>query len=251
MQKLLSIIIPTYKRSDQLYRALASICYEDIFMLDIIVVDDDEEMSGASMTSRFQNVRYFAKRGQERGLASSRNLGIKFATGKYIIFLDDDDFFLPDTISNFINAIVPTKSFYYGNFLRLLKEGVQHISLETVSERKLMVSNEIPAGAFMIEKSSIKAPFDISMKSHEDWNFLLLNIDWDNTMFVNADVVAIDKTAADSESMQNRRRVFFWMEFISIYCRFPSRDLAEQRSARIAQYGVKIPADALKLDDRF
>ena len=251
MQKLISIVIPTYRRTAHLQRALESIEFDDLSLIDVIVIDDDEEMSGATVVEKFGFVRYFSKRGQDRGLSHSRNLGILLASGKYIIFLDDDDFFLPNAISNFVRSIVPFKSFYYGNFVRILKEETQHISIESVADRKLMVSNEIPAGAFMIEKCSIKAPFDTSMKSHEDWNFLLINIDWDHAVFIQASIVAIDKTAVDSASMQNRRRAFFWMEFLSMYCRFPAPELAEQRSKRIAQYGVNIPAQALKLDDRF
>jgi glycosyltransferase involved in cell wall biosynthesis len=251
MSAQISIVIPTYKRPEMLHRSLASIQYNLMHELDILVIDDDPEMSGSEVVKKYPNVRYFAKRGINRGLSESRNLGIKFSEGRYILFLDDDDYLLPNAIDSFAASINSKSSFYFGDFKYLTTKGEEFVSLEAVPERKLLVVNEIPVGAYIIEKSSIKSPFDVSMRSHEDWQFLLQNVDWNFAQHLNECVVGIDKTSEDDSSMQNRRRQYFWMDFLTIYAKFPEPGLANLRSQVLQSLGTNVPVELLCLEKKF
>lgn len=241
---LISVVITTYKRPLLLRRALQSIDFS-INDLDVIVIDDDEKMSGIPIVSEFDGVRYFAKRGTSRGLSISRNIGIDLSCGKYIIFLDDDDFFEKNAIKIFLENIDGFNSFFYCNYINVNKINQNYFSQKEVLKHKLLVGNTIPIGSYMIEKSSIKNKFDSAMKSHEDWEFLLKNINWDRSKYLDNNAVYIDKTSEGDNSMQNRRRKMFWLDYLHIYSKYPNDELAQQRSLVLSQLGVNVPPELL------
>ena len=90
----ISIIIPTRNRSSLLKRAIESIINQTYKNIEIIVVDDNSNDDTKLVARSFENtvIKYFKNR-STKGSNYSRNLGIKNSKGKYIGFLDDDDYF--------------------------------------------------------------------------------------------------------------------------------------------------------------
>ena len=88
---LLSVIIPMYNCAPVITRCLDSIDYPDC---EIIVVNDGSKDNGAEIVEKYAashpNVRLVNKK--NGGASSARNLGIKEAKGKYIVFVDADDY---------------------------------------------------------------------------------------------------------------------------------------------------------------
>lgn len=102
----LSIIVPTYKRSDNLQNCIESVlCQEGSF--ELIIVDDNDEKSeyrkiNEKLMKKYENndkIIYLKHKENKNG-AAARNTGIKIAKGEYITFLDDDDEFTSTRISN-------------------------------------------------------------------------------------------------------------------------------------------------------
>lgn len=101
-EPLVSVVIPTYRRSDTLLRAINSVCLQTYNNVEIIVVDDNASFPEV----REQNERLlldypkivFVKNEKNLGGGLSRNVGIKISKGKYVAFLDDDDEYLPNKI---------------------------------------------------------------------------------------------------------------------------------------------------------
>ncbi len=248
VEKLITVVIPTYKRQETLKRTLGSLRSADMKSLDIIVIDDDPQMSAATIVQQFGEGRYFAKRGLQRGLSVSRNIGINLSLGKYIVFIDDDDYFYPGAMDTYMAAMHPKKSFYYADFTYLRTNGEAQVDQSGVINHKLMVGNTIPVGSFMIEKASIVSQFDTMMRSHEDWEFLLKNVRWENSKYIPQKVVVIDKTEMGEDSMQIRKKDMFWLDYLSVYSKHPSSELAESRAQMLANYGINIPSELLKFD---
>ena len=234
-----SIIVPCYKRQEKLARALASIKSACCLPHEIILVDDCAEGSGFEV-GRPYGVRYFLKAGIDQGLSTSRNIGLKLARGRYVLFLDDDDFLLPQAIDLLHNAITKGHSFAFGNHVLLFSERRVATNLKALTHEDLLVSNQIPVGSYLIEKSIIKSPFDHRLKSHEDWDFILGNIDWNRTVHVDQAVVVIDKTENKTTSHQAIRRKHFWMDFLYMYTRYPAEHLAQRRKQQLRQLGVNL-----------
>lgn len=101
---LLSVIIPMYNCAPVITRCLDSIDYPEA---EIIVVNDGSFDNSAdvvaeyirkveSRKSRVDSIRLVNK--ENGGASSARNLGIEEAKGKYIAFIDADDFWFPNGI---------------------------------------------------------------------------------------------------------------------------------------------------------
>lgn len=95
---LVSIIIPTYKRTDFLKLTLESIQQQTFQDFEVLVIDDGTtDDSNLELCKLFEKVRYF-KIQNSGGPSKPRNLGIKHAIGNYIAFVDDDDLWLSNKL---------------------------------------------------------------------------------------------------------------------------------------------------------
>lgn len=111
--KLVSVIIPTYGRPHLLSRAIDSVLNQSYKNVEVIVVDDNIDVSYSEETKavvgKYGDVIY-KKNQVNLGGALSRNEGVMTSTGEYITFLDDDDYYLSDKIKEQVNYIEATKS---------------------------------------------------------------------------------------------------------------------------------------------
>ena len=95
---MISVIMPTYKRSDKLSRAIESVLAQTYENIEILVINDNEPddsytESLKQRVRKYKNDSRFHLIIQEKHIngAVARNVGIKQAKGQYIAFLDDDD----------------------------------------------------------------------------------------------------------------------------------------------------------------
>lgn len=97
---MISVIIPVYNDEEYLHVCINSVINQTYSDLEIICVDDD------SSDSSYDILQYFAKKDDRikvlknehnKGLGYNRNRGMEVATGKYVSFLDSDDWISPDT----------------------------------------------------------------------------------------------------------------------------------------------------------
>jgi len=96
-----SIIIPTFNRRQDLIIALESVFGQPNVRVEVIVIDDCSDDG----TVEFIREQYkchqlvVIEKPNRSGPQVSRNLGIAFAHGEFITFLDSDDYFEPDTLA--------------------------------------------------------------------------------------------------------------------------------------------------------
>lgn len=109
---LVSVIMPTYKRSDKLIRAIESVLNQDYKMLELLLVNDNEPNDDftAELVERVEKYKgdeRFKLVMQEKHIngAVARNVGISRARGEYIAFLDDDDYWDRNKIQEQVKAI--------------------------------------------------------------------------------------------------------------------------------------------------
>ncbi len=90
-----SIIVPTYNRASFLTRTVSSVLNQTFLNFEVIIVDDGSEDETFSVVKELSEqdirVNYYYQQNSERAVA--RNNGAKIAKGKFLIFLDSDDFF--------------------------------------------------------------------------------------------------------------------------------------------------------------
>lgn len=109
MNTKVSIIMPSYKRSQEFFaRAIQSLLAQSYQNIEIVVVDDNAKPEHKEYRQAL--VEYIEELSSDKivyvqneenlGGALSRNVGIEHSSGEYITFLDDDDRYLKDKIKN-------------------------------------------------------------------------------------------------------------------------------------------------------
>lgn len=107
-QELVTAIITTHNRLELLKRAIESVFAQTYNNIELIVVDD-ASTDGTSKYCVQQPLQYiFISKEESKGGNYARNLGIRAAKGKYVAFLDDDDYWLPTKIEKQV-ALIESK----------------------------------------------------------------------------------------------------------------------------------------------
>jgi glycosyltransferase involved in cell wall biosynthesis len=98
---LVSVIVPVYNAEKYLRGCLDGILRQTYANLEIICVDDGSTDNSASILNEYARVdnRFIVVSQENGGVGSARNFGYKHATGKYVQWLDSDDFFDPDMVT--------------------------------------------------------------------------------------------------------------------------------------------------------
>ena len=103
-----SVVVATYRRDEELKRALTSLATQCFLEFEIILVDDNDHQEWnrkvAQIVDEFKAEHptvtlIYIQNHPNIGSAKTRNKGINAAQGDYITFLDDDDLYLPEKIN--------------------------------------------------------------------------------------------------------------------------------------------------------
>ena len=91
----LSIIVPVYNVENYLNKCLDSLVHQTITNYEIIVVNDGTKDNSQDIIDEYVKkypklVKSYIK--ENGGIGDARNFGVKFATGKYLAFIDSDDY---------------------------------------------------------------------------------------------------------------------------------------------------------------
>lgn len=104
-----SIIIPAYNVKDYLAECLSSVVAQTYREYEVILIDDGSTDESGKMCDQFAEhhpeIKTRVIHQKNAGLSAARNAGIKAAGGEYILFLDSDDFIVPDTLEYFAKIL--------------------------------------------------------------------------------------------------------------------------------------------------
>ena len=108
MENLISVIVPVYNIEAYLRKCIDSILAQTYTNLEIILVDDGSTDNSGEICNEYaaKDARIRVIHKGNGGLSSARNTGIDIATGKYIGFVDSDDYLAPDMYEKLLGAIV-------------------------------------------------------------------------------------------------------------------------------------------------
>ena len=102
-----SIIVPCYNVENYVSECLKSIFDQTYKNIEVICINDgstDDTLSILNNAYQFNN-RMILITQKNRGLSEARNAGLRLATGKYVMFIDSDDFIEHDTVYKGLNAM--------------------------------------------------------------------------------------------------------------------------------------------------
>ena len=104
---LVSIIVPVYNAQNHIARCLESICAQSWQNIEVIVLNDGSKDQSLPVCEAFRakDERIVLVDKANSGVSDTRNLGLKLASGKYVQFVDSDDWIEPDMYARFAAAI--------------------------------------------------------------------------------------------------------------------------------------------------
>lgn len=177
-----SVIIPLYNLAHLVTDAIDSVLSQTYRDIEIIVVDDGSTDNAKEVLSTYienNKIHYIYKKNQ--GLSAARNTGIKVAQGKYIKFLDSDDYLYPEQIEKQVNDIKDDNNILSVTDYHDLRPNGQLIRKRVYVGRKdkqmgiFIETNRAVPHAFLTPKDLIKQAggFDETLTSCEDWDLWL------------------------------------------------------------------------------
>ena len=107
MDKIISVILPTYNSAKTIEKAINSVINQTFINWELLIIDNYSNDGTEQVINKFIKDRItLYKINNNNIIAKSRNYGINKAKGKYIAFLDSDDWWFPNKLQdcyNFIN----------------------------------------------------------------------------------------------------------------------------------------------------
>lgn len=181
---MISVIIPIFNAENYIHRCIDSILAQSYVDFELLLIDDGSTDSSGSICNEYaladNRVRVFHK--ENGGVSSARNMGLQYAHGEWITFVDSDDWIEKDALYNLYGNIVDSDlviaSFVYE---KTSKRVIEKLTPNTVDISFENLSYILMSGAFMvpycklyrkdiIEKQKIR--FDENVHSGEDSLFV-------------------------------------------------------------------------------
>jgi glycosyltransferase involved in cell wall biosynthesis len=203
-----TVIIPTYNRCNPLVQAINSVLAQSYKDFELLVIDDGSTDNTRQVISAISDsrIKYIYK--DNGGVSSARNAGIAQANGKYIAFLDSDDFWPENYLFTMVNSLRNNPDCGLAYCLTSSKGSDGIIRDYDSPERchsgsitqNLFVNSVIWSSAAVLKKSLCDGIyFDIQLKNSEDSDFFLRLSTKTKCIFVDG-IRAIRTSSSDSLS---------------------------------------------------
>ncbi|GEK07816.1 glycosyltransferase family 2 protein [Pseudoalteromonas sp. McH1-7] len=196
-----SVIIPMFNVEKYIDECICSVLNQTFKNFEVICVDDGCTDNTLNYLTDYKDARIKIVRQPNRGLSGARNTGIRVARGKYIAFLDADDFWDPRKLEKHVYhldrdyelGVSYCPSLFVDEQSKPLGIG-QFPSLKHINAKTILCRNPIGNGsapvirkdvlsqiAFNDGKRSWRQYFDENLKQSEDietWLRIALNTQW-------------------------------------------------------------------------
>ncbi|VXD24263.1 glycosyltransferase family 2 protein [Planktothrix paucivesiculata] len=151
---LVSVIIPVYNCEKYLAEAIESVLAQTYQPLEIIVVDDGSTDGSAEIAKRFGTTVQYCFQANS-GTAAARNRGIELAKGDFFAFLDADDFWVEDKLTNQMAAFTnnPNLDVVYGQVQQFISPDLAENLKAKLQVSPKLVPGHIPS-ALLIKRDS-------------------------------------------------------------------------------------------------
>lgn len=140
---LLSIIIPVYNVEKYLQKCLKSVFKNLPLKTEVIIINDgspdNSEEIIKEFASKYEEIVYIKK--ENGGLSSVKNVGLKKARGKYIIFLDSDDYVSSNMYDTMLKKIIDTDSdIVYSDVLMMFEDNtVRYVKMKNETHKDALM----------------------------------------------------------------------------------------------------------------
>lgn len=187
MAPLFSVVMPAYNAAKTICRSIESVLNQSLDSFELIIIDDcstDDTQQIISTYLKDSRVKY-RRNANNCGVALSRNEGIKHSSGRYIAFLDSDDYWIENKLfeqkKHFEQGHMVVCSNYYAEDDSRRKR-ILRVSPEIIDFKMMLKSNFIGnlTGAYDCSKLG---KFYQCKSGHEDYIMWLSLIEKSGTAY--------------------------------------------------------------------
>lgn len=151
-----SVIVPVYNVGKYLRKCVKSILNQTYNNIEIILIDDGSNDNSGEICDKFAEIdkRIIVKHKCNEGVSAARNDGISIAKGKYICFVDGDDYVAQDYVEYLINLIKKFNTsiaLTFGFFTSYDQKQVYRDEIRTISGEdatEALLCYQIPIGVY-------------------------------------------------------------------------------------------------------
>jgi glycosyltransferase involved in cell wall biosynthesis len=120
MDKMISVVIPTYNASRFIESAIQSVLNQTYRNFEVIIVDDCSSDDTAEKLLKYRDRIQYLRHEKNQGAAVARNTGVEKCRGEMVAFLDGDDKWVPEKLETFAEAFSrnPEALFGFSDFSR-------------------------------------------------------------------------------------------------------------------------------------
>ena len=204
----LSIIVPVYNVESWLNKCIDSLLDETYEDIEILLIDDGSTDKSGEICDKYalKNKKIKVFHNKNQGLSYSSNFGIENATGKYVMFVDSDDYISDKKIvEKFINILNDEKSdFIYTSYCRFndgKDDEITEILSIDIEKNEIKNKSGIDILALLIEKNNYHHAAYLKICNRK---FLI-----DNNLFF--------KEGIYHEDAEWSPKLFYYSKKISIY----------------------------------
>lgn len=171
---LISVIMPYRQKKEYVHKAIKSVMGQTYKKFELIIIFDDEKKDDLnfirSITKNKKKIKIIINK-KNIGAGAARNKGIRKAKGKYIAFIDSDDFWKPNKLEKQIKFIESNKyKFIFSSYL--IKDGNKlkiRYAKKKLNYNDLLKSCDIGLSTVMLEKSIVSKNVFPKLNTKEDY----------------------------------------------------------------------------------
>lgn len=227
--KFISVILPNYNCSRLLNRSITSVLNQTYKNFELIIVDDCSTDSSLEVIKHYKKIdkriRFFKTKRNSGNASAPRNLGISKCKGRYVAFIDSDDYWYPHKLSYQISNIKnyslsftaanyqledsKKKSSFFLNLLRILLQKFFMSKIKNTGFYWLYIYNPFILSSVLIDKKIItKNQFELNTDIREDLQLWLTLFESINKKFIFHSKILVTITRAKRSVTSNKIEEF-------------------------------------------
>lgn len=257
---MVTVIIPTYNNQETICRAIDSILNQEYRAIEVLIIDNGSSDNTVDLINKYainnKNIHLLISK---RGRSCARNLGLSYAKGKYIQFLDADDELESKKIAEAISFLGENKKVKaYISGVSYRNDITHKTKINLINEGKkyeLLLGNIYPINAPIIRNVNIIS-FDESLSFNEDWLFWVQNIYGSCIKYASNIGIPNNNLAIVHITGQNTSKNYQVMKLYKVYVRAKVRGIVKYTNLHtliadcklLLQYSV-IYDDTFKYDE--
>lgn len=174
-----SIVLPTYSRADLLPGAIDSVLAQTFTDWELIIVDDCSTDETPDVIARYESLdpRIRSIRNDpNKKLPASLNIGMDAASGAYLTWTSDDNFYRPRALQRMVEELDadPELGVVYADCM-LIDDDLKEKGIAEVAEPEVLLLWNCVRGCFMYRREvhELLKGYDVNRFLVEDWDFWL------------------------------------------------------------------------------